>query len=52
MAAHALATDDLLGRKPVLTSHEALTHAEIVKAIAEVAGRRLRYRETRTIPES
>jgi uncharacterized protein YbjT (DUF2867 family) len=46
VAAHALATDDLLGRKPVLTSHEALTHAEMVQVIADVTGRPLRYRES------
>jgi len=46
VAAHALVDDDLLGRKPVLTGPEALTHAEMVQVIAEVTGRPLRYRES------
>ncbi|HEX2143963.1 MAG TPA: NAD(P)H-binding protein [Glycomyces sp.] len=45
VAAHALLTDDLLGRKPVLTGPEAISQADMVAVIAEVTGRPLRYRE-------
>jgi uncharacterized protein YbjT (DUF2867 family) len=46
VAAHALAGDELLGRKPVLTGPEALTHLDMVDAIGEVTGRSLRLRES------
>jgi uncharacterized protein YbjT (DUF2867 family) len=46
VAVHALLEDDLLGRKPVLTAAEPITHAEMVVVIAEVTGRPLRYRES------
>ncbi|MCC3763178.1 NAD(P)H-binding protein [Glycomyces sp. TRM65418] len=49
VAAHALVEDDLLGRKPVLTGAEALTHAEMVSVIGEVTGRRLEYRESTVV---
>ncbi|MQM24266.1 NAD(P)H-binding protein [Glycomyces albidus] len=45
VAAHALTTDVLLGRKPVLTAPEPITHAQMAAVIAEVTGRPLRYRE-------
>lgn len=46
VAARALLDPDLLGRKPVLTAAETITHAEMVAVIAEVTGRPLRYRES------
>lgn len=43
VAAHALLTDDLLGRRPVLTGPESRTHAELIGVLGEVLGRPLRY---------
>jgi uncharacterized protein YbjT (DUF2867 family) len=45
VAAHALLTDDVLGRKPVLTGPEILTHAEMAAVIGEAIGRPLRFEE-------
>ncbi|MEU5156121.1 NAD(P)H-binding protein [Glycomyces sp. NPDC021274] len=45
VAAHAITADDLLGRRPVLTGPESLTHTEMVRVIANVTGRTLHYRE-------
>jgi uncharacterized protein YbjT (DUF2867 family) len=45
VAAHALLTDDLLGRKVPLTGPQALTNTELVDVIGDVLGRRLRYQE-------
>ncbi|ADD45242.1 NAD(P)H-binding protein [Stackebrandtia nassauensis] len=45
VAAHALLTDDLLGRKPVLTGPDYLSHAELVTILGKVLDRPLRYRE-------
>ncbi|WP_026932037.1 NAD(P)H-binding protein [Glycomyces tenuis] len=44
VAARALTDDDLLGTKPVLTGPEAISHTEMVTALAEATGRPLRYR--------
>ncbi|WP_205324188.1 NAD(P)H-binding protein [Glycomyces sp. YM15] len=46
VASHALTSDGLLGRRPVLTGPESLSHTGMVRVIAEVTGRRLRYRES------
>jgi uncharacterized protein YbjT (DUF2867 family) len=45
VAAHALLTDDLLGRRVPLTGPEALTNTELVEAIGTVLRRPLRYQE-------
>ncbi|HEY3681790.1 MAG TPA: NAD(P)H-binding protein [Streptosporangiaceae bacterium] len=45
VGAHGLLTDDLIGRKPVLTGPVALTQAEMVAAIAAATGRPLRFQE-------
>lgn len=45
VAAKALLTDDLLGRKVPLTGPQAYTNTELVEAIGAVLGRRLRYQE-------
>ncbi|HEX9338187.1 MAG TPA: NAD(P)H-binding protein [Pseudonocardiaceae bacterium] len=45
VAAHALVTDDLLGRKVTLTGPESLSHADMVAIIGEVIGRPLRFEE-------
>ena len=45
VAAHALLTDDLLGRRPVLTGPESLSHQRMVAIIGEVLGRPLRFEE-------
>jgi uncharacterized protein YbjT (DUF2867 family) len=45
VAAKALLTDDLLGRKVELTGPESLTHAEMVAVVGDVLGRDLTYRE-------
>lgn len=45
VAAHALLTEDLNGRKIPLTGPQALTNAELLAIVGEVLGRDLRYRE-------
>jgi uncharacterized protein YbjT (DUF2867 family) len=45
VAAKALLTDDLLGRKVPLTGPQAFTNAELVEAIGAVLGRQLRYQQ-------
>lgn len=45
IAAKALLTDDLVGRKVPLTGPQALTNAEMVDIIGAVLGRRLQYQE-------
>jgi uncharacterized protein YbjT (DUF2867 family) len=45
VAAHALLTDDLLGRRVPLTGPEALTNTEMVEVIGTVLHRPLRYLE-------
>jgi uncharacterized protein YbjT (DUF2867 family) len=45
VAAHALLTDDLLGRRIELTGPESLSHAEMVRVIGDVLGRPLRFEE-------
>jgi len=45
VAAKALLTDDLLGRKVPLTGPQAYTNAELVEVIGAVLGRQLRYQE-------
>lgn len=45
VAAHALLTDDVVGRRLELTGPQALTHAELVAVIGEVIGRPLRFEE-------
>lgn len=45
VGAHALLSDGLLGRKPVLTGPAAVTHFDMVATIAQVLDRPLRYRE-------
>ncbi|HEX3647700.1 MAG TPA: NAD(P)H-binding protein [Pseudonocardiaceae bacterium] len=45
VAARALLSDDLLGRRPELTGPESLTDAQLVATIGDVIGRRLRYAE-------
>jgi uncharacterized protein YbjT (DUF2867 family) len=45
VGAHALLTDELVGRRPVLTGPQSLTQAEMVAVIGEVIGRPLRYQE-------
>lgn len=45
VAAHALLTDDLNGRKIPLTGPQSLTNAELLAIVGEVLGRDLHYRE-------
>lgn len=45
VAARALLTDDLDGRKIPLTGPESLTNAELLAIVGEVLGRTLHYRE-------
>ncbi|MEN4451040.1 NmrA family NAD(P)-binding protein [Mycobacterium sp. SM3041] len=45
VAAHALLTDDLNGRKIPLTGPQALTNAELLAIVGDVLGRDLRYQE-------
>lgn len=45
IAAHALLTDDLNGRKIPLTGPQSLTNAELLAVVGEVLGRDLCYRE-------
>ena len=45
VAAHALLTDDLVGRKIPMTGPQAFTNAEMVDVIGNVIGRPLRYNE-------
>lgn len=45
VAAHALLSDALLGRKPVLTGPEALSQAEQVAILGTALDRRLEFRE-------
>ncbi len=45
VAACALRTDGLVGRKAVLTGPQSLTHQQMVAIIGEVTGRPLRYQE-------
>ncbi len=45
VAAHALLTDDLDGRKIPLTGPQSLTNAELLAIVGEVLGRALHYRE-------
>lgn len=45
VAAHALLTEELDGRKIDLTGPQSLTNAELLRIIGEVLGRELRYRE-------
>jgi uncharacterized protein YbjT (DUF2867 family) len=45
VAAKALLTDDLLGRKVPLTGPQAYTNTELVEVIGAVLGRLLRYQE-------
>ncbi|MBV8930024.1 MAG: NmrA family NAD(P)-binding protein [Mycobacteriaceae bacterium] len=45
VAARALLTDDLVGRKVPLTGPQALTNTELVEVIGAVVGRPLRYAE-------
>lgn len=45
VAAKALLTDDLVGRRIPLTGPQAFTNAELVDVIGTVLGRRLRYQE-------
>ncbi|PZF82332.1 nucleoside-diphosphate sugar epimerase [Jiangella anatolica] len=45
VAAQALLTDELIGRRVVLTGPQSLTHAEMVGVIGDVLGRPLRYEE-------
>ncbi|BBY05390.1 NAD(P)H-binding protein [Mycobacterium noviomagense] len=48
VAAKALLTDDLVGRKIPLTGPQALTNAEMVDVIGAVLGRSLQYQEVPT----
>lgn len=45
VAAHALLTGDLAGRKPVLTGPRSLTQQEMIAIIGEAIGRPLRFEE-------
>lgn len=45
VAAHALLTDELNGRKIPLTGPQSLTNAELLAVVGEVLGRDLFYRE-------
>jgi uncharacterized protein YbjT (DUF2867 family) len=42
---HALLSDDLVGRRLMLTGPQSLSHAEMVATIGSVIGRPLRYQE-------
>jgi uncharacterized protein YbjT (DUF2867 family) len=48
VGARALLTDALVGRRPVLTGPQSLTHQQMVAIIGEVLGRPLRYQEIPT----
>ncbi len=45
VGARALLTDELVGRRPVLTGPQSLTHQQMVATIGDALGRRLRYQE-------
>ncbi|MFI7068533.1 NAD(P)H-binding protein [Kribbella sp. NPDC050124] len=45
VAARALLTDEVVGRRLVLTGPESLTHAEAVAVIGDVLGRQLHFHE-------
>jgi len=45
VAAKALVTDALVGRRPELTGPQSLTHEQMVKILGEAIGRPLRYEE-------
>jgi uncharacterized protein YbjT (DUF2867 family) len=45
VTAHALLSDDLLGRRVELTGPQSLSHADMVAIIGDVIGRPLRYQE-------
>jgi uncharacterized protein YbjT (DUF2867 family) len=45
VGARALLTDDLVGRRPVLTGPQALTQEEMVTTIGDAIGRPLRFQE-------
>jgi len=45
VAAHALLTDELVGRRVPMTGPEALTNTQMVEVIGTVLGRPLRYQE-------
>lgn len=45
VAAKALTTDALVGRRPALTGPESLTHEQMVKILGQAIGRPLRYEE-------
>jgi len=45
VAARALLSDDLLGRRLMLSGPQSLSHAEMVATIGEVIGRPLRFQE-------
>jgi uncharacterized protein YbjT (DUF2867 family) len=45
VGAHALLSDDLLGRRLLLSGPQSLSHAELVATIGEVIGRPLRFQE-------
>jgi uncharacterized protein YbjT (DUF2867 family) len=45
VGAHALLTDELVGRRPVLTGPRSLTQEEMVTTIGEAIGRPLRFQE-------
>ncbi|MGN9844847.1 hypothetical protein ACTMTI_42635 [Nonomuraea sp. H19] len=45
VAAHALLTSDLAGRRPVLTGPRSLTQPQMVTAIGEAIGRPLRFQD-------
>jgi uncharacterized protein YbjT (DUF2867 family) len=48
VAAQALLTDDLVGKRVPLTGPQALTNVQLVETIGTVLGRPLRYREVPT----
>ena len=45
VGAHTLLTDELVGRRPVLTGPQSLTQEEMVTIIGDVIGRPLRFQE-------
>ncbi|MCC3332073.1 NAD(P)H-binding protein [Nocardia abscessus] len=45
VGAHALLTDDLVGRRPVLTGPQSLTQPQMVSEIGAAIGRRLQFDE-------
>jgi len=49
VAARALLTDELLGRRPVLTGPDSLSHERMVAIIGEVIGRPLRFAEVSAV---